>query len=443
MCCFSLSAQMKDNLPMIKANSEVIDIKDGEEWSRGNWYVAPEYKPDVYGTVVKRKKKITFYSDLDSISFVIKPNRNYDFVILRDKDTCWTRIEAKKDIPPVKFTKKFKKKNKGKYVFEVPEVQELVHIIMALTPIGLKDFNLVDHNGEYYEEVISYFSPFKEEPIVALINSQMEGNYARVKMDACGFYFKGDLIKKDKQYDRMNWGLNNFIDPMIPELEAFAKKTNFQKFYSEHTEYYNGLIAKMDKQTPIKKQWDWLEDRFPNRYDHYRITFSPMVNGSHSTNRYNDKGFKQTAMFICGPIEGSSHNEKVVEGLMTRVVFSEIDHNYVNPVSDLYLEEINKAFADRDDWTTKGSSADSYGNSYSVFNEYMTWAVFSLYALDNFNEEDFKIINDRVELQMNKWRGFKKFSQFNQEMISLYKKYEDKKTIADLYPEMLEWCKKN
>lgn len=335
-------------------------------------------------------------------------------------------------------------RNKNNWTIELPEVQELVHIIMAISPTGIVDSNMVEHRSAYYRDVLKTFGPFKQHKIVKKVDDLLQDKlYAQVKMDACGFYFnEANRILKDKTYKQLNWGDKNFIQPYIHELEDFARKSGFRQFYAAHKNYYDALIEKMKVQMPINNQWKWLEERFPNRYDNYRITFSPLVNGSHSTNRFERDNFKQTVMFICGPIESTQLSEKIKEGLMTRVVFTEIDHNYVNPVSDRYQKEIHEIFSDRKKWTSEKDS-QNYGSAYAVFNEYMTWAVFSLYALETFDEADFKIINARTELQMSNWRGFTRFKAFNQKMIELYNSKSADESIADLYPKILAWCEAN
>ncbi|MEO1054687.1 MAG: hypothetical protein AAFX87_28910, partial [Bacteroidota bacterium] len=87
------------------------------------------------------------------------------------------------------FTDSYKELNRGKYKIEIPEVQELVHIAIAITPTGLADSNMVDHTTDYYQEVISHFKPFENEPLVKRINEKLPSLYAHVKMDACGYYF--------------------------------------------------------------------------------------------------------------------------------------------------------------------------------------------------------------------------------------------------------------
>lgn len=80
------------NLPIIKASSIKVDIRDGETFKKGSWNITPKLKPDIY-TTENKNKKVTFYTDLDSISFIIKPNVQYDFVILLNgKDSALTRV---------------------------------------------------------------------------------------------------------------------------------------------------------------------------------------------------------------------------------------------------------------------------------------------------------------------------------------------------------------
>ncbi|POS00510.1 transglutaminase superfamily protein [Flavobacterium croceum DSM 17960] len=80
-------------LPIIKANSTSVDIKDNNQLRKNAWRIVPEEKLDVYTTSAK---KVTFYTDIDSISFKIDPKKNYDFIILLNgKDSARTQIKYK------------------------------------------------------------------------------------------------------------------------------------------------------------------------------------------------------------------------------------------------------------------------------------------------------------------------------------------------------------
>jgi hypothetical protein len=81
-------------VPVVRASARVADVRDGRILQRGYWSILPELRPDVY--VVKqvgRGKRVTFYTDLDSISFHVTRGSVHDFVIaLASGDSAFTRI---------------------------------------------------------------------------------------------------------------------------------------------------------------------------------------------------------------------------------------------------------------------------------------------------------------------------------------------------------------
>ncbi len=85
------TAFAQKKLPIIKANSTIVDIKEDNKTQKSAWRIVPEEKLDVYTTSAK---KVTFYTDIDSISFKIKPKKQYDFIILLNgKDSARTQIK--------------------------------------------------------------------------------------------------------------------------------------------------------------------------------------------------------------------------------------------------------------------------------------------------------------------------------------------------------------
>ncbi len=82
------------SLPIIKASSAAADIKDGSVFQKRVWNLSPQVRPDVY--YVREpyiEKTVTFYTDIDSISFEVAPGNIYDFlIVLNEKDTCYTQI---------------------------------------------------------------------------------------------------------------------------------------------------------------------------------------------------------------------------------------------------------------------------------------------------------------------------------------------------------------
>lgn len=82
----------QEKLPAIKATSMIVDVRDGDSFQKGDWKITPEAKPDIYITSAKGRK-VTFYTDRDSISVKITPNTKFDFIILlNDTTKAFTEI---------------------------------------------------------------------------------------------------------------------------------------------------------------------------------------------------------------------------------------------------------------------------------------------------------------------------------------------------------------
>lgn len=86
----------QNTLPILKANSQVISIKEGDYFFKNNWGASSEVELDTYVTnKFDGEKEITFYSDIDSLSFIVEPNKEYNFIILLSgKDKAYTQIKT-------------------------------------------------------------------------------------------------------------------------------------------------------------------------------------------------------------------------------------------------------------------------------------------------------------------------------------------------------------
>ncbi|MEI9810715.1 MAG: DUF4932 domain-containing protein [Bacteroidota bacterium] len=444
---FSLAGQ---DLPFIKATSNSAVVRLNKSSRTNRWGISPETKPDVYiaSCVPGKKTRVTFITDLDSITFNVVVGDSVFFnIILNEKDTALTCINGKAIPEAAVFSKKYIKKSKGLVSVQVPEVKELLQVIFAITPTGLADVKsfIINHDTTaYYLKVIDHFLLFKNEPVVRVMDSLlMKGQYINLKMDACAFIFTGDNIVFGDTYNRYNNSGSsvNLAEPYIQLLKDFAVKTSFRKFYAGNKPYYDSLIQVYQKWVPVRKMWQWCEQQFPSRYQSYRVYFSPLVKGNHATSHAENNGFKETNMFIRPALALPQVNEKVREALNSRIVFTEIDHNYVNPETDRYLQRVNRIFNKRNIWAD-GKESNGYSDPYNLFNEYMTWALYVLYCREIYAPEDFKFVQDNTANYLIKIRGFPKFMEFTDALLSLYSTRPAGMTVAGLYPQLLDWCEK-
>ncbi len=88
-------------VPIVRATSPGVAINDGGYVDKNAWSLSPKARPDVYtADRTRHTKRVTFYTDIDSISISLKPGTSVDFIILLNgKDSCYTRISSA--IPPV------------------------------------------------------------------------------------------------------------------------------------------------------------------------------------------------------------------------------------------------------------------------------------------------------------------------------------------------------
>lgn len=98
----STGASAQSALPVLRAHSSKLDIRDGKDFHKGIWVISPHLKPDVYiPKFTGRKKRVTFVSGPDSLSFMLKPGSSSDFWVLLDGDSALTRITYTRKAAPV------------------------------------------------------------------------------------------------------------------------------------------------------------------------------------------------------------------------------------------------------------------------------------------------------------------------------------------------------
>ncbi|MDN3677606.1 retropepsin-like aspartic protease [Flavobacterium paronense] len=95
--CSINSCFAQQNIKIVQAKTQRVSIKDGDNPITKWWeYLQKDVKPVVYHIAkINQNRKVIFYTDIDSISFNVKPNNKYDFkVLLNAKDTCYAQIST-------------------------------------------------------------------------------------------------------------------------------------------------------------------------------------------------------------------------------------------------------------------------------------------------------------------------------------------------------------
>jgi hypothetical protein len=439
----------KNFLPLKQRISRLASGKTGE-LLKNAWRISPEIRPDVHEVSIKGKSTwFSFITDIDSVGFLLKPGEVYSFNVVYGKDSALTEIRGIEYVPPAVFDETYRRTHDKKTFTEVPEVYELVNIVIALAPQYAQNQQwAVERGTNYYKDVESHFSRYAKEPLVLQFDTLLNnGMYAHLKMDSYAFEFnKKDRIVQSNVYDRVAWGTTNSVRSFLPQLQAFADKTQFRRFYDVHRPFYNDQIKVYRDSVKTAEMVGWLNKNFPTtRYNSFKIIWSPLVNGNQSANWFESNGFRESHAHVNFPyrhwfVKGSTENINLRRG---NIVFTEINHAFINPEADKYQEEIVKAFANNKyKWVKKGSPGDGYGMDMAIFNEYMNWGLVSLRYVDYAPKDELDtLLRQNEEYMGENGRGFVRFPEYNRFLVNLYRSRKDGETVADLYPKIVAWFK--
>jgi len=448
------AAMAQDGLPVIRANSELVTIDDGGTVKTGAWRLAPEAKPDIYEAelIDGKPHRVVFRTDVEEIGFLVEEGKSHDFIIRWQGKDCLTRIVGVRLVPAARFDEAYREARRGKVFVDIPEVYELVNIVIALTPEGIADRNLVEHESAYYRAMRTWFDGHRGHRVVKAFDAALKkdvGQYPQLKMNGYAFVFDiGGRIVQSPVFDRTGWGKDNLLRPYLADLQAFADETRFRDFFRAQRGTYDEQIRFYREIANIGEMKRWLDVNFPgsSRYDTYNIIFSPLVAGSQSSNWFESNGFRELQPHVNYPYPADFRDRKlspVAEAVVRgNIVFTEINHGYINPEAEKHADRILKATSQREAWVDVSVLPEKYRANYypgvDTFNEYMNWVLVSLRATDYVPRSEQDAVLASVDRMMVR-RGFKRFPAFSKALVQLYRSRPAGQTVADLYPQIIGW----
>lgn len=175
------------------------------------------------------------------------------------------------DVPRnVNFSDEYVQAHQDQFMVDIPEVSELVNIMIMVSERGQVDSTMSDYGHPYHQRVMEYFLPFQNHPTIDTINQHMPQNYNYenyedynmgywyfygLRMNACGYVFDAeDNIVDNGIIHKM--GFDETEEPFETHADLFAdfaKQSDFRAFYAEHKSYYDSLVTYYKKWNPINK----------------------------------------------------------------------------------------------------------------------------------------------------------------------------------------------
>ncbi|RZK21891.1 MAG: DUF4932 domain-containing protein [Hymenobacter sp.] len=323
------------------------------------------------------------------------------------------------------------------------EAYELSNIILALTPYGQSDAFEVYKNSRYYREVRAYFAPVMQHLVVQQANySRKEwAKYLAFRTDAYAFGFNAQqqLVREFAFHAQGN---TQPFDSLLEQVNDFARVSGFREFYRRHQPYYDSLAVAYRQSQRLPEVLAFLTAELgpaqpAAQASQYAVVLSPLVYrmNCHRDVQHVPTDFATVPEYL---LSGDLRQQPTPADVLTGIhaLFTETDHGFVNPVTSAYGAQVRASFNVKQ-WDT-GSGYDK--GEYDTFNEYMTWAVYDLFAYRYFAAQA-PLVCQNWALQ-NESRGFLASRLFNSQLRALYAKRKKGQTVRDLYPALLAWCRR-
>jgi hypothetical protein len=439
----------------IKSDSPRISIyRDGKLVS-DKWKLSDKHSPDMYFENLKNgeTKKVTFKTDKEKVTYEVSDKDVYDFTVEYKGKKFKQRIVGEVLRKKANFTAQYQRGKHGTIDVTIPEVYELVNIAIAISDYGKNKDGLVVKDSEYYARVIKWFDKYRDHKFVKEINTLLEADtwsYFNAKMNGYAFVFENDKIVRNPNFGATGFMNNNLLAPYMEEMQDFSDKSNFRKFYRDETPFYDSKIRYYTFNIGLKDMLAWLNRNFPGKrsYDYTHVIFSPLVGSNQSLISFEDNGFKELQPHVNYPhdylynhLRKKDIGETAINAYKGTIVFTELNHGFADLVSEKYRKRIVKATVDKDNWLNK--DMQRFYKGIKIFNEYMNWALVSLRLTDLTKGKEQKELLRQINHTMVKKRGFAKFEKLTNYLVPLYEKNKNRKTVAQMYPQIVRWFEKN
>jgi len=321
---------------------------------------------------------------------------------------------------------------------ELTKSYELGNIILALTEYGRADPLDVQKPPYYHNEILEYFKPVQNHPLLDSVNYSRKDweKFLGFRTDFYAFSFdKNGKLKRDYPFN--SFGPTE-VDKNINLINDFVQKSNYLKFYNLHKDFYSQLKSNYKEHYFIDKSFSFL-DNISNIQKNkvissYAIAISPLVGGQNCHRNIDSLTTVDFPNISRSLIEGRLNEDIEKRVTDNHTIFTEINHGYIDPISHKYSNLILKKF----DFTKWDKNSGYPG--ISIFNEYMTWAVYDLFIHENFPEVNTDNISN-IYWKTNYQRGFIAQNIFSKQLLKLFKESKTKQ-LESIYKPMLEWCKK-
>lgn len=246
---------------VLNSNTEFLTIKEGKSVYENIWNVNPEYETDVFVTnPFDKQKVVTFYSDIDSLSFKVKPNKKYNFVVLLNGKKAKTQINTGLELKPTLTPKLFYNKINN------------IHSENDTIPFKLGTDNRIYIQGAINEsDTINFL--FDLNAGANVINEYILNSKVSVKADGNQENTGSDGVMNIKTSSNNKMSINHLVWENVPLLIIPYGQSPFDAVLSWRS--FEDKILEIDYDNNILI----IHDELPDLSSDYSILETKMISG--------------------------------------------------------------------------------------------------------------------------------------------------------------------
>lgn len=302
------------------------------------------------------------------------------------------------------------------------ETTELAWIVAGLTPLA-RDSDDLNRTTEYWRAAERWFRPFVDHPAVTVLGKDF--SLPRLIGNAANYRFTrtGGLRRIPGSRPMWNEPDSDLFTMNLAKLEDFVRKSRAREFLRMQAPVLQASRAEMYRIHDIGDMQAWLEQQFTARPGTMQVYVSPVTGGFNFTNL---DPITPRLWVWTAPRPASEYDRFRI----VRAVFTEVDHNYVNPATARLPPVAYDFMTTANGWTTE-AGWNNYPSQELVLNEYMTWAVFLGYAQRRMQASEFERIKQNTRAIMER-RGFPRFGVFADAL--LMRNATSTRSLEEIYP---------
>ncbi|MEQ7154523.1 hypothetical protein [Brevundimonas aurifodinae] len=279
---------------------------------------------------------------------------------------------------------------------------ELAWILAGLSPLD-RGGNALNRDTAYWRAAETWFGAFQDHPAVTALGDDFNlprliGNAANYTMNA-----QGDLTRSPGSRAMWDDPAGDLFSRHRDLIASFGLESRALAFFDAQRDTLEESRSTLAGAVELADMQSWLEVQFVARPGAMTVFVSPVTGGWNFTNLDPET----PRLWVPAATRPATPYDRF---RIVRAIFTEMDHNYVNPATARLGPSAFGFMTEANGWATP-EAWSNYGTAELIINEYMTFSAFLAYAQDRLAGEDLARTETETRRLMER-RGFIRFARF-------------------------------